>query len=456
MTAIAGQHAAADSRRPPGPRGLDVIAALLDFKRRRVVALEDAAHTYGDIVALHCLGFKAYLIAGPDLIHHVLVTNADNYAKSPGGRRARRFFGHSLQTTSGPLARSRRQMMSTALNRERVRPYTGRIVGSTSAMLDTWTGGEVRNVSTDIMQLVLDAGIQIHFGTAPGAASERIREPFVAALQRLDSFLRLPPPFPTRSNRAYARAADTLDTVVAACIAERRAAAEPADDVLSSLLEMKTPEGGRLTDRQIRDEIMSTLAASYFTTAAALIQIVRLLSEHPDVDTALAAELDSVLQERAPAWIDLERLTLTGQVVKEALRLCPPAGAMARIAIADDRIGGWRIPAGARVIVSQWVLQRRSDWYTEPQLFRPERWTPDFERALPAYAYFPFGLGARSCIGQSLATMELQLMLATVAQRFRFEPIRHTPPSMIIDDILESGGLELRVHPRAPRRPTHQ
>lgn len=450
------QPVAAGGRRPPGPRGLDIVRTLLDFKRRRVVALEDASHEYGDIVALHCLGFKAYLLAAPELIHHVLVTNADTYAKSRGGRRARRFFGDSLQTTSGPLARSRRQMMSTALNRERVRPYTGRIVTATNTMLETWAGGGVRNVSHDIMKLVLDAGIQIHFGTAPGEASERIREPFVDALQRLDSFLRLPPPFPTRSNREYARAADRLDAVVAACIAERRAATEPADDILSSLLAMKAPEGGELTDRQIRDEMMSTLAASYFTTAAALIQIVRLLSEHPDVDTAVAAELDTVLQGRAPAWADLERLTLTAQVVKEALRLCPPAGAMARIAIREDRIGDWRIPAGAHVIISQWVLQRRSEWYPEPQLFKPERWTPDFERTLPPYAYFPFGWGARSCIGQSLATMELQLMLSTMARRFRFEPTRHTPPSMIIDDILESGGLELRVHPRAPERTSRQ
>lgn len=437
----------ATGRRPPGPRGADIVRALLNFKRRRVLAFEDLARTYGEVSSFHCLGFKLYLVTGAEPVRHVMVTNADNYVKSPGGRRAQRFFGQSLQTTPGAAAKPRRQMLATMLQRDRVRPFADVAVSATRAMLDGWTAGEVR-VCDAVMDLTLDIGIQMHFGIGPREDSRRIRDPFTDALRRLDGFLQLPPPFPTRGNRAYARAMAAYDAEILPYIAKRRAEGGPRHDLLSSMLETRQSDGQVLTDRQICHELTSTLAASFFTTAAAFIQVLRLVAQHPQVEAQLAAELEGALQGRPPGFADLDRLPFTAQIVKETLRLCPPAGAMVRVAVDDDRIGEWHVPGGARVIISQWVMQHKPEWFPDPEAFKPERWTPGFERELPTFAYFPFGWGARNCIGQPLAMLQLQLMLATVAQCVRIEPVRPTPAAFTIDDILESGGLVLRVHPR--------
>jgi cytochrome P450 len=161
----------------------------------------------------------------------------------------------------------------------------------------------------------------------------------------------------------------------------------------------------------------SMMAASYGTVGMTLVQTLRLMAENPAADAQVAAEVASVPGTRP----DVHKLPYTGKVLKESLRLAPPAGLMMRHTEADDVVGGWAVPAGSRMLLSSWLMQRDPRYYDDPLAFRPERWTPDFERGLPSCAYFPFGAGARSCIGGILSDLTLRLIVATIARRFRLE-----------------------------------
>jgi cytochrome P450 len=181
-------------------------------------------------------------------------------------------------------------------------------------------------------------------------------------------------------------------------------------------------DGGRpMSERQLRDEVITLLLAGHETTALALSWTWYLLSRNPDIDAKLASELRDVLGGRAPAAADLPRLTFIGQVVTEAIRLYPPVWGFGREAVEDCEIGGYSVSKGTTIIISPWVLHRNPRYFEHPKAFRPERWSGDFVRQLPRFAYIPFGGGPRICIGNRFAMMESALILATVAQRFRLE-----------------------------------
>ncbi len=200
---------------------------------------------------------------------------------------------------------------------------------------------------------------------------------------------------------------------------QRRAASREGSDLLSLLLHAQDEDGSRMTDQQLRDEALTLFLAGHETTAIALSWIWCLLAQHSEVEQKLLAELGQVLGGRTPTAADLPGLPYTEMVVKESLRLYPPAYAMARIALHECEIGGYRVPPGASVVMSQWVMHRDPRYYDEPERFNPDRWANGLEKRLPKFAYFPFGGGPRQCIGNSFAMMEAMLLLATVAQKFR-------------------------------------
>ncbi len=193
------------------------------------------------------------------------------------------------------------------------------------------------------------------------------------------------------------------------------------------------------------------MSAGYQSVAIALNQTLRLVAESAEVERLQAEEGRAVVGSRAPAAEDLARLLYTEQVVKESLRLCPPAGVIGRRAGADDSLGGWTVTAGSRVFMSAWVVPRDPRFYEDPASFKPERWTPEFERALPACAYFPFGRGPRGCIGAGLAELIVQLVLTVVVQGCRLEALEATPPEQSSwPSVLKRGGLRVNVCPRDP------
>jgi cytochrome P450 len=204
-------------------------------------------------------------------------------------------------------------------------------------------------------------------------------------------------------------------------IADRRASGEDHGDLLSLLLDAQdADDGSRMTNQQVRDEIMTLLLAGHETTAVSLSWTWYLLAQHPDVEARLAAELRNVLGGRLPTVADLPRLRYAEMVVTESMRLYPPVYSLTRRVIEQCEVGGHRIVPETTLVMSQWVVHRDARWFDEPAAFQPDRWENNLVKRLPRYAYFPFGGGPRLCIGNTFALMEATLLLATIAQRFRF------------------------------------
>jgi cytochrome P450 len=221
-----------------------------------------------------------------------------------------------------------------------------------------------------------------------------------------------------------------LDAIVYGMIRERRqAGVTDRGDLLSMLLLAQDDEdkGRGMTDKQVRDEAMTIFLAGHETTANALTWTWYLLSQSPDVEQRLHAELDAVLGGRLPTFADVDRLPYTTRIITESMRLYPPAWLVGRRAVNDYNIKGFFVPARSMVLMSEWIVHRDARFFPDPERFNPDRWTPEFKAALPRFAYFPFGGGPRQCIGEGFAWMELVLVLATLAQRWRLELVPGHP-----------------------------
>ncbi|MGH3147971.1 MAG: cytochrome P450, partial [Rubrobacter sp.] len=242
-------------------------------------------------------------------------------------------------------------------------------------------------------------------------------------------FLRMIPEIvPTPANLRFRRATRRLDGIIHSVVNERRQSGTDTGDLLSMLLHAEDEDGNRMSDRQLRDEVMTIILAGHETTAIALSWTWYLLGNHPEVEANLAAELEEVLDGRAPNVGDLPRLRYAGAVIKESMRLYPPAWAVGREAVEECTIGGFHVQAETQMFISQYVTHRDPRHFDDPETFDPERWLDGRTEGLPAYAYFPFGGGPRLCIGREFARMEAVLLLATVARRFHLEPVPgHTP-----------------------------
>jgi len=241
------------------------------------------------------------------------------------------------------------------------------------------------------------------------------------------SLVMIPAWLPTPRNVRSYFAVRRLDRIIYRIIEERRASGRDAGDLLSMLLNAQDEDGSRMTDRQLRDEAITLFLAGHETTAITLSWTWWLLALHPQVEAKLHAELEAQLAGRAPAMEDLPQLPYLDRVLTESMRLYPPAWGMARMAVEDAEIGGYRIPKGAGISLAQWVVHRDPRWFENPEEFRPERWENDFAKKIPRFAYFPFGGGPRQCIGNSFAQMEAALILATIAQRFRLRLVPGHP-----------------------------
>jgi cytochrome P450 len=218
---------------------------------------------------------------------------------------------------------------------------------------------------------------------------------------------------------------------------------------LSMLLAAHDEDGSQMTDRQLRDEVMTIFLAGHETTALTLSWAWYLLAQNPEVEKNFHAELDGVLGKRAATVADLGNLKYTEMIAKESMRLYPPAYGLGRQALEDCEIGGFHVPRKAQVFMFPWAMHRDSRYFDDPSGFRPERWTEEFASSLPKYAYFPFGGGPRACIGNFFAMMEVVLLLATIGQRFRFTlPPNETVELLPAMSLRPKGDLTVRLHAR--------
>jgi cytochrome P450 len=447
-------------RRPPGPSGNWLFGVTPFRAPDPLKLLTDWAHTYGDTYHYRLLHFHVYFFNSPESIEQILVAQQRKFVKGRAMQANRDLFGNGLLTSEGDYWQHQRKLIQPAFHRERIAAYGRTMVSSTQRMLDAWTAALARetnphierDIHQEMMALTLDIAARTLFNVEIAHETERIGralEILLAATGRPGRMLRIVRMIPFPSERAYRRAVRDLDEIVYGIIHARRAAGGDSGDLLAMLLAAKDENGNGMTDRQLRDEALTLLLAGHETTAIALSWAWYLLSQNPEVSRKFHAELDSVLAVRAPAVEDLPRLPYTERVIKEAMRLYPPAYVILRLAVEDSEIGGYRVPRGSSVAISPWVIHRDPRFFPEPERFNPDRWTPDFQRALPRFAYFPFGGGPRICIGAQFASMEAALVLATIAQRYNLRLVPGHPvetfPSMTLRP---RHGLRMTLHAR--------
>jgi cytochrome P450 len=386
--------------------------------------LSRCARQYGDIVQLRFLGQTFYLLSHPDLIERVLVENSRSFTKTRILRRNGRLLGEGLLTSQGEFWRRQRRLAQPAFHRKRIAAYGEVMAAFARRSLEGWRDGQTIDVHEEMMRLTLEIVAKCLFGADVGAKAKDVGSAMKVALKDFSSqrrLIRIPKSIPTPHNFRFERAARRLDKIVHTIIEERRESEEDRGDLLSMLMLAEDESGERMTDKQLRDEVMTLFLAGHETTANALAWTFWLLSLNVAAEARLGEELERVLGGRSPTLADLPRLPYVERVIKESMRLYPPAWVMGREALGEYELGGYRMPAGSTALMSQWVVHRDPRYHHDPQRFDPDRWAAGYEKELPRFAYFPFGGGPRQCIGAGFAMTEARLVLAAVAQRFRME-----------------------------------
>ena len=404
----------------------------------------------GPICYTRLLGKRIYFVNDAEYVKRILLDNLANYPKSATYRNnLRPFLGDGLLISEGDFWKRQRRLAQPAFHLRRLKVLAAAMAGASARMSENWRHGKVMDVMTAMNAVTMEMVATTLFGAdvrgdigAVGEAMNVLGEE--TGRIRASAFFELPEFITRPRSRRFSDAVATLDAIVNRVVAQRRAEMDGGgaahDDLLSMLLEARDEDTGEgMTDKQLRDELVTLFLAGHETTAIALTWTFHLLGVNPAAELKLQSEVDAVLGARAaPTFDDLEHLPYARMVAEEAMRLYPPAYVFSRRAAADDQLGPWHIPGGAHIIISPYALHRRPDYWTDPDAFRPERFASGTTSDRPKHAYLPFGGGPRICIGNSFAMMEHAIVLATAVHRWRLEPIP---------------GHEVRTEPRITLRP---
>lgn len=410
---------------PPGPKGQLIGGNFRPFRRDALSYLQQSTRKHGDIVYFRFGPQHVYFLNHPDHIKDVLVTHHQSFMKGRALQRSKRLLGEGLLTSEGDFHRRQRRLAQPAFHRGRIASYASVMTELTARTASRWQDGETLDISQEMMRLTLAIVGKTLFDADVEAEADEIGAALTAVMELFDMLLmpfsELLEKLPLPHVRRFRRAKERLDTTIYRIIEERRQSEEDRGDLLSMLLSARDEEGdgAGMSNLQVRDEVMTIFLAGHETTANALTWTWYLLSEHAEVEAKLHAELNRVLEGRAPTLDDVPRLRYTEMVLAEAMRLYPPAWAIGRLALKDYEVGGYTVPAKSLVLLSQYVMHRDARFFPEPERFDPERWTLEAKEARPQFSYFPFGGGPRRCIGEGFAWMEGILLIATLAQRWR-------------------------------------
>lgn len=432
----------------PGPTGLPVVGVLWAMKGDPLVFLTDLARRYGDLARFRVGNVTFTHVAHPDLVEELLVRRKDVTGRDIITRNLDDVLGQGLLTSDGEHWRRQRRRIAPSFQPRHLKAYGEAMVDSALQRLP-----EVgtRDVHADMSALTLDIVIRTLFGAEPGGEAGRVGpllEGLMTAFETEQRTLwRLVPDWvPGRHRRQVAASTAILDRLLMDLVRRARNDDADRDDLLARLLAARDEEGQGMTDRELRDELVTLFLAGHETTALALSYALYLLAEHPEHQDAARAEVLEVVGTDRPTVSDLKRMPLVAAALKEAMRLYPPAWGVGREALEDFELGGNLIPQGTQVSCLQWVIHRDPRFWVGPERFRPARWLNGETEDLPRFAYFPFGGGPRVCVGNHFAMMEAQLVLATLLQHRRFAPSPGYEPRLLPAVTLRPrNGVLLRV-----------
>lgn len=447
-------------RQAPGPRGRPIVGSLPALERQGMLPFFlDLWRRYGDTVRVKMGPIVQHLVVDPADVHHVLVANHRNYVKGFGFRKLKLALGEGLFLSEGPLWQRQRRLMQPPFTSKGVLDFAAAMTRSTEVMLTRWEAaardGQPLDVNQEMARLAMDIIAQTMFDFPIGDEAYETAEAFRYVLefvsQRSLRIVDWPMFVPTPANRRFKRALAALDAFTGQMIAQRRRRADEAPrDLLTMLIQARDEEtGAGMSEQQLRDEVLTIFFAGHETTAQALTWTWYLLSRTPRVEQRLHDELESVLSGRLPTAADLPQLSYTRMVFEEAMRLYPPVLMLARDAIGPDELGGYEIPAGSMIVLSQYITHRHPRYWDEPDEFEPERFRPEAVAARPNYAYFPFGGGPRTCLGDKFAMLEGVLVLASVAQRYRLRLVKgHRVEPVSIGTLRPRYGMQMTLERR--------
>jgi cytochrome P450 len=408
---------------PRSPKGHFLLGNLGEFTRDTLAFLLDMRQ-YGDLVLWKFGPFPAYIVNAPALMHQMLIADADHYHKDRTSRIILNpVLGEGVFLANGDAWKRQRKLVAPAFHTRRIGAYAEVMVDYANRLMERWNDGAALEVDHEMTHLTMEVISKTLFDAQVGAETDDISEQITILLSivnhRFNSLFPVPLWLPTPENRAFKRAIAKLDEIVARFIAQRRASGEDKGDLLSMLLMARDDDDHPMSDKQVRDEAITLFGAGHETTANALMWTWYLLSQNPDVEAKLHDELARVLGGRDPRIEDLPNLPYTEMVIKEALRLYPPAFSVVREAADDVTLGGYALPKGSIILGNIYGMHRDDRYFPNPQRFDPERFSPENEKTIPKYAYLPFGGGARICLGNAFAMLEARLVLATIAQKYR-------------------------------------
>ena len=455
-------------KRAPGPRGRFLVGSMRDFRGDRLIdTMEQARAKYGDIVRFRIGPRTVHLVSHPNLAHQVLVREKETFLKIQEGTDKK--IGLGLVLGEGLLTNrdhnswfARRRILQPVFHRRRVMLMADEMVAAGQKMLSRWeeiyAPEDVLDVHEEMMRVTLDVINQTMFGADVSQEASRVGTAMTIltryAFAQAGNPFAAPPWIPTRRNRKFHEALETIDSVVLSLIRARQGAREsgepPRGDLLDMLLDAEDAETGeRMTDQEVLDEVKTIFAAGHETTANALTWAWLLLSEHPEVGEKLEAELDAVLGGRPPTSADLPSLHYTRQVFEETLRLYPPVPALVRRVVRPTTLDGYEIPASSRALISIYSIHRHPDLWLGPTRFDPERFSPERKASHHDLAYIPFGAGQHKCIGNNLALIEGTLLLAMIAQRYEFGLVPGCPVEREVAVTMRPRkGLYVKLRPR--------
>ncbi len=417
---------AAPTKVPNGPSGLLTYPKrFLDYCRDPLAYLTRIARQYGDVVLLQSFGMPFYMLNHPDQIEEVLRHKHRSFKKDFYIISLRPLLGNGLLSSDGEEWRRQRAMAQPAFQAKQIRQYASTMVEYTRRLTASWNPDETRDVHVEMMRLTAQIVTKTLFDAEMTDAEGDIGHDLEAAMTFYANPLSMWPAWrhvPTPTNLRFRSTLRRLNAVIYRLIQERRSTGtQGRGDLLSRLLEAQDEAGQKMSDTELRDQLMTLFLAGHETTALTLSYTFFLLAQSPEVEATLHAEVDRVLGGRMPTVDDVPELTFAEWVIKESMRLYPPAWTIGREALEDCQIGDYPIKKGTQVLMSQWVVHRDPRFWSEPDRFHPERWGEEKTKNLPRCAYFPFGDGPRICVGNSFAMMEAILILATIAQRNKLD-----------------------------------